>query len=387
MHIVISAPFRMLGGGQVHLSCLLAAWDRTGIDRAHTITLVTRTENLSALPITGRVRVVPIDFRAMPLPMRMGWEQVALPRLARRLEADVLLCPGNVAPWRSFVPTVVVMRNAAPFCEGLGWRRVGPAAWMRFRVLGALMRLSASTATRTIFVSHYFRSRFVRWFGFPPERGDVIYHGRDGLPRAAADPATLADLGIRSPYFLCVGHLYPHKNILALIEGYAKAAGTMRDHDLRLVIAGKFTDASYARRLRRLVRDRGLEEWVVFLGAVPYGMIATLLAGCTAFVFQSTCENCPNTLIEALAVGLPIACSRASVMPEIAGDAALYFDPDVPKDIARVLREMATNPDLRRDLGRRARIQALRFPTWDDVGRDTFASLERAVGGSRANGE
>lgn len=383
MHIAVSAPFRMLGGSLVHLDQLLRAWRRTGIDRTHAITLVTRPENLALLGglVSPEIQVVPISSPSLRLPARAFWEQVGLPQLMRTVHPDVLLCPGNIAPWRSPVPTVVVLRNAAPFCPGVTWRSAGAATWGRFMLLGAAMRMSARTATRTIFVSRHFRDEFVRRFRFPQARGDVIYHGRDGLPAVKSDPAVLSDLGIRSPYLLSVGHLYPYKNFPALVEGYALARAVLQRHGLRLAMVGACPDESYRRYLHRLVRERDLEEWIVFTGGVPHRTIALLLAGCEWLVFQSTCENCPNTLVEALAAGVPIACSSAGVMPEIAGDGAAYFDPFQHADIARVLTALAEDPALRRDLCTRARAQAARFPTWDEVGRQTLASLELAVQG------
>ena len=106
---------------------------------------------------------------------------------------------------------------------------------------------------------------------------------------------------------------------------------------------------------------------------------------CELFVFQSTCENCPNTLIEALAAGLPIACSSSGVMPEIAGQAAVYYDPFAPRDIARALREVVSRPQLAAELRERARAQSLKFPTWQEVGRRTFDTLRRAAGSGAAH--
>jgi glycosyltransferase involved in cell wall biosynthesis len=103
------------------------------------------------------------------------------------------------------------------------------------------------------------------------------------------------------------------------------------------------------------------------------------MQGCDFFVFQSTCENCPITLIEALGAGIPICCSSAGVMPEIAGKAVLYFDPRSPTSIAEALVHMARDADLRQRMGGMARVQARRFPTWQEMGALTLATLERVA--------
>lgn len=153
----------------------------------------------------------------------------------------------------------------------------------------------------------------------------------------------------------------------------------MRGRDLQLVLAGKPNQPAYLRYLKRLAALHGLKEHVLFTGAVAHQEVGPLMAGCEFFVFQSTCENCPVTLIEALAAGLPIASSKASVMPEIAGTGACYFDPDDAASIAGQLRKLATDRDLRAELRARAVRQSGRFPTWAEVGQLTLQSLERAA--------
>ena len=85
------------------------------------------------------------------------------------------------------------------------------------------------------------------------------------------------------------------------------------------------------------------------------------------------------SLIEALAADVPIACSNVGVMPEIAGDAAAYFDPYDPGDIANTLARVINDAPLRDTLRKKALEQARKFPTWDEVGEMTLRSLERAA--------
>lgn len=383
MRIGISAAYRMHGGGLVHLRNLLKAWTRMGITRKHSIILFTRPENLPALQLVpgGGLEIRPTGSRFFNVLGKLVWEQVMFPRLLAQIRPDVVFCPGNIVPLRSPVPTVVAYRNAAPFCSSVTLRATGPSEWLAYKAQGALMRLSADAARRAIFISHYFKDLFVERFGFPPERCDVIYHGRDGLSEEQPDRSLLDRLGVVSPYILCVSHLQSYKNIPALIEGYAVAQQTLQRCGLRLALAGKPVSESYARRLNALIHKQGLDRWIILTGNLPHPAVATLLAHCHFLVFQSTCENCPTALIEAMAAGVPIACSNASVMPEIAGDSVLYFDPFDPADIARALTRMADEVSLRRDLGQKAKQRALKFPTWDEVGQMTLSSLERALHG------
>ena len=386
MHIAVNAMYRLHGGGDVHLHRLFVSWTRTGVDREHTFSLITRSENVALLrpSLSENIKVYPIGGRFFNLPARLAWEQLVLPSMLKRLRPDVLLNPANIAPFiKCSVPSVVALRNAAPFCSNVTPALVGTLGWLRWKSLGALMRASSRAARRVIFVSQYFKRLFIKRFGYPAERGDVIYHGRDGLNLKALDRAQLQQLGIRAPYLLSVSHLQPYKNIPALIEGYGLARQRLQARGLQLVLVGKPAGAAHLQKLKDLIHKLRLEDWVLLAGGVPHEAIGPLLQGCHSFVFQSTCENCPQTLIEALAAGVATACSRAGVMPEIAGDAAVYFDPFAPREIAETLTRMSEDDLLRTQLRERARQQALVFPTWDEVGTLTVRSLERAVQGSR----
>lgn len=379
MNIAVSAPFRMHGGGLVHLRNILQAWHGSGAAAKHSITLYLRPESVPALslPSGHRFRIEDAGDHAMGTLDRLLWEQTILPGKLKRAGANVVFCPGNLVPLRSEVPTVAVFHNAAPFHRGMRLRDLGLHDWAFFQAMGPLMRFSARAARRAVFISNYFKDLFVKRFGFPSERGDVIYHGRDALAQAGVDERLLASLGIRRPYCLSVSHLYPYKNFPALIQGFAEAR--VRASGLQLVLAGKPNQPAYLQHLRQLVIRHGLEEHVHFTGPVPHRQVGPLMAGCEFFLFQSTCENCPVSLIEALAAGLPIASSNSGVMPEIAGSGACYFDSNDPVSIAGQIRNLATNRDLRAELRDRALRQSKQFPTWEEAGRLTLQTLERAA--------
>lgn len=382
MHIAVSAPFNLHGGGLIHLKHLVHAWC-CSLSSEHSVTLFLRQASVPLLqiPEDHRFRLFPIENNGMSLVGKLAWEQATLPRLLRDANADVVFCPGNLVPLSSPVPSVVAFRNAGPFCRGMDLRTLGLHDWSFFRVLGPLMRLSARAADRVIFISNYFRDLFVSKFHFPPNRADVIYHGRDAFTGAKPSHDLLRQLGVRPPYCLSVSHLYPYKNFPALIRGYALAKKTLQKFDLRLVLAGKPNKPEYLEYLKTIVRAEGLQDWIIFTGPVPHDGIGPLMAGCDFFVFQTICENCPNTVIEALASGLPVACSNAGVMPEIAGNAAVYFDPAKPAEIGLRLQELASDLSLRARLRELALIEARRFPTWSEVGQLTVQSLQRAVAG------
>ncbi len=241
MRIGINATFRLHGGGKIHLQQLLGAWGRTKADEEHEICLITRKSSVPQLqpflPKRIALELVP-EFSQFA---RLLWEQTSLPGLARDLGMDVLFCPANTSPLVCSVPTVVEMRNAAPFCESITRRSVGHRDWLRFRQLGLAMRLSARTATRVIFVSNWLRQLFIANCGIGAERSDVIYHGCDSWTRSdCRSPAVEPDtrIGQERPYLLCISHLYSYHQIPTLIRGVSLCRPALERAGLQLIITG-----------------------------------------------------------------------------------------------------------------------------------------------------
>ena len=175
-----------------------------------------------------------------------------------------------------------------------------------------------------------------------------------------------------------VSHIWPYKNVLQLIEGFVLAQARM-SAPFTLLLAGRFFVPSYEQLVLNLLSTLDPDGTrVVLLGHVEHAASQELLEGATGFVFSSTCENCPTALIEALVAGSAIACSNVGVMPEIAGQAAIYFDPDDVASVADALARLMSEPDLRRDLRDRARARAVEFPDQRAVAEQTLRVLESA---------
>jgi glycosyltransferase involved in cell wall biosynthesis len=182
--------------------------------------------------------------------------------------------------------------------------------------------------------------------------------------------------GIEPPYILSVGHLLDFRNFLELIEGFAIVRRECGIKNWQLVLAGREQVPGYWTRIRASMERYQVSDTVRVLGGIPHDHVGALLRGCELFAFPSSCENCPTSLIEAMSVGLPICCSNVGVMPEIARDSVVYFNPHDPKEIAGKLRMLIESPELRRELGQRAFLESRRFPDAAEVARRTIAVIE-----------
>ena len=382
VRVGINALFQAHGGSLVHLQELLREWRTDGTLSKHRVVLFSSTANLRALEtVLDGIRVVQLRRSDLGTAARLLVEQTELVSAIDRERVDVLFCPANTVPLRTRIPSVVLLQNAAPFCASISPASVGAAQWLRYRLLGRAMRLSVRRAARVIFISEYFRDQFTRRCRFDVTKATVIYRARRPALKTGRGATLLAERGIHGRFVLSVSHLYPYKNLVELAEGFLIASRAHPGLDGRLVLVGTEYFRGYQTRIQEaLVRHRAPEGQVILVGGQPSDVVAELLARCEVFAFPSTCENCPTALIEAIGAGVPIACSRVGVMPEIAGDAASYFDASDPHDIARALGELLRDADLRQELRRRALARANRFPEPSEVATRTLDVLKAAAG-------
>jgi glycosyltransferase involved in cell wall biosynthesis len=166
----------------------------------------------------------------------------------------------------------------------------------------------------------------------------------------------------------------PHKNLIRLLDALAAIPAERRP---MLVIPGYKT--WHEEELERHVAALGIEDDVRLLGWAPEEEIEALYAVARCFVFPSLYEGFGLPVLEAMQRGVPVACSNRTSLPEVAGDAALMFDPDKPEEIAAAIERLLTDPDEAERL-RAAGYERARQFTWDETARLTAASYERALG-------
>ena len=146
----------------------------------------------------------------------------------------------------------------------------------------------------------------------------------------------------------------------------------------RLVLAGIMVEPSYCREVLALANRLGIKSKVMYLGQVPQTHLPHLYSAASVFVFASISENCPNILIEAMACGAPIVSSDLGPMPEICANAALYFDPSEPTDIADKMWQVLTDETIRQELIGNAQENVKRF-SWEKTARKALEAFEETV--------
>ena len=251
---------------------------------------------------------------------RLAWEQSRLVALARDSTPISSSALRNSRPSGRSSPVLLGFQNPNLFQPPL--RSEALQQRLRFRALRAAASASARRADALVFVSEAFRA---------------IAEAR--LPLTAA-PRYTVTVGVGSrfspdggagrfdalrPYVLCVSDVYAYKGLAFAVDVFARAAA--RQPGLRLVLAGRRVDTRESGRIDARIRAHALEERVLRLDGVPFDEMPSLYRGASCFLFPSVLESLGLPPLEALACGVPVVAARASVLPEILGGAASFFEP------------------------------------------------------------
>jgi glycosyltransferase involved in cell wall biosynthesis len=241
--------------------------------------------------------------------------------------------------------------------------------WFDLPFWRVLLWAAAHRSARLIAVSEATRADLIRYYKLAERRITVIPHG------VAAEFFELRRER-PEPMLLCVSTIHPHKNLERLIRAYAR-----RPRTHRLVLAGM--RGFHAAAIESLIARLGIEESVQLTGWIPREKLYALFARADAFVYPSTFEGFGMPVLEALAAGLPTACSEIPPLREVAGEAALLFDPLDGNALARALDRITEDEPLRARLAQ-AGPERARFFTWENAARRTLDVLLEASGQPRA---
>jgi glycosyltransferase involved in cell wall biosynthesis len=316
-------------------------------------------------------------------------QQVSFPSFLRRFSADVYHIPLNRVPLFMPKPYVVTIHDIANLL-------FDPESGFKMNLRRYLFRRGLLRAARVMAVSAATRRDVVNTLGVPAERVRLVYsapapeffrHAR-AMDARAAGPRTeererlriLERYQIQYPFLLYAGNIRPQKNIPRLVEAFAVVRNELANHaqysDLRLIIIGDQIARNPA--VRRAVIHSRVENCARFLGFVPFDTLRIFYECAAAFVFPSLYEGFGLAPLEAMASGTPVVASNVSSLPEAVGDAAVLVNPENVFDIARGIREVLLDDDLRRRLILKGKEQAARF-SWERTARDVIEVYEEAA--------
>lgn len=227
------------------------------------------------------------------------------------------------------------------------------------------MAREVARADAIVCVSEATRRDLLTYYSVDPSRAHAIHSGLAVAPAGEPMPS------LPSRYILFVSTVEPRKNLGVLLDAYEQLRRG-GEWDGSLVVAGRigWKSDALASRLRR--------DGVVHLDYVPAAQLASVYAGAEVFVFPSLYEGFGFPLLEAMSHGVPTVAAHSSSLPEVGGDATLYFDPSRPEELTAQLRRLLSDESLRRDLSLRGRAQAAKF-RWDEAAEKTLAVIRRVA--------
>ena len=385
MRIVIEAT-AALSGGKVYLTNLLPQFAALAFQ--HEFIIFHNDDlNVQNLKISGPN----VSFRSVNLPasnernwlwvsvLKVFWRLFVFPWHLWRLRPAMVFSNTGFGPaWRPRgVKLALALHNSAPFHSELQKEEGSLVRRLRLAGLHWLLNATLRTGDCAIVFSQDLKQLAA---ARSPKLANaaVIYHGIDWGERernAPPEVSVLGHYGVRQPYLLYVSQFHRYKNVHRLLDAFAR----MRDSaELSLVLVGKPADENYEQEIAKTIVRLGLETRVKMIPGVKREQLKPLYRSAHGFVYPSLVENCPFAVLEALAYGLPIATSRQSALPEMAGEAAIYFDPYSVEDMARAMERLVWDEALRGELREKAIAQAAGF-TWEKTARQTLQVFE-AIG-------
>lgn len=317
-----------------------------------------------------------VDVPCSPFSFCQQW---AIPRLLRRLEADVYHSPYYLMPYWPGVPAVVTVYDLIPL---LFPQRVSPTARLLFRWMTALALRAASCV---IVISQATRRDLLTFYHLSPRNVTAIPLGADrgfNSPPPTEVERVRHKYSLPEEYLLYLGINKPHKNLVRLIDAFSRI--TRRPEPVEghhasrftLVIAGAW-DSRYPQPRQR-AEALGLENVVRFLGPLPEADLPALYAGAALFVFPSLYEGFGLPVLEAMACGTPVVCSNTSSLPEIVGGAALTFDPLDVTEMAAKIEDALHDEALREEMREKGLQRAARF-SWERTAQETLKVYKEAA--------
>ena len=244
------------------------------------------------------------------------------------------------------------------------FRRSLPALVYAHPMLAAASR----KADHIVAVSEFTKQQIVDRLGVRPEKITAIHHGISSHFRAydheEAFRAASSALQLRRPYLLYVGALKPHKNLSTLIRAFALLYGR-RKVELLLIVGD---DSKWKKGLVSLCSQLRIADRVAFVRPVSYELLPKVYAGADLLVLPSFIEGFGLPVLEAMACGTPVICSRAASLPEVAGDAAEFFEPSGVDDLAEAIERVLDSPARQSVLRQKGLKRAGQF-SWQECAR------------------
>lgn len=301
-------------------------------------------------------------------------DQIGFARLLYKLRADLVHFPLNQQPLFYFRPVVTSTLDLTMLRFTRAGKTPLPIFWIKMLGYRFLFWYSNKKSKAIITISNYVKDDLEKNYKFTKGKTTNTYCASEPPLKVAAQVPKFIDG--KTPFLLYVGTAFPHKNLSALVDALPIILVT--NPDIKLVLVGK--KEQYYDKLDSYLAGLSFKDHIITTGFVSDEILMWLYQNCAAYVFPSFSEGFGLPGLEAMAHGAPVVSSNATCLPEVYGNAALYFDPNNVQDLAQKVKLVLNDPVVRKKLVADGYEQLKKY-SWQRMAKQTLAVYNRVLQG------
>lgn len=299
---------------------------------------------------------------------QLFWENFLLPKYLKIIGCNILLNLDAGSLCR-FKPYVAMSRDMLSFEPKIMKKYFISKAWIRLFILKYVQINTINNADSVVFLTKY-ASNLIQKFTKPLKSVIIINHGVGDEFRPKTPKKALNSISINIIYVSNID-LYKHQDNIA--EAVVRL--NQNGFNITLNLVGAIEDNKTTKRLNKVIKKNNASDKILMHGSVTHKRIIEHISKNDLFVFGSSCENMPNTLIEAMSSKIPILCSNRGPMPEVLGEWNYYFDPESVQSIYESLFSILENKDEWGSLANIAFERSKQY-SWKRCSEETFSHID-----------
>lgn len=299
------------------------------------------------------------------------WEQIALPKAAKKAGCDLLHCTSNTAPIFSPIPLVVTLHDII-YME-TGFMKILQGSGTPYQKFGNVYRKLVvprilKKCRKIITVSHFEKNRIAQFFGIPNSTQlTAVYNGVSEHFKPITDEQELSRVqkkyGLPEHYFFFLGNTDPKKNTKGTLKAFSDF---LKETGSNFYLVMLDYDKNELEKLLQEIGDSGLITRIVLTGYVVNTDLPAIYCRSKVFLYPSLRESFGIPILEAMACATPVITSNTSSMPEVAGNAAILIDPFKPEEITAAMIRLINDKTLSNELKIKGLAQAAKF-SWKNM--------------------
>lgn len=332
----------------------------------HHFCVLTRPTHHHDIPASPNISVCVADIAHYTLK-----EQMFLPRLIAREKVDLVHFPHFNVPLLYSGPFVVTIHDLL-WHNVLGFRvtTLDPLSYtLKYLGYRAVVRHGISQARKILVPSQWVKRELLKRFSLASKKIVVTYEGVSDIFHHPKETSTVL---VPKPYIVYAGSLYPHKNVAIVLAALKELNKSLKPQVTLVLVSSR---SIFTSQMMAKAKTLGLQAWVKHLGFLPDEALRQLYHESLAVVQPSTSEGFGLTGLEAMAAGAPVVAAAATSLPEVYGDAALFFNPNEASDLAQKLTLLLKSPEVSERFRLQGKKQAEKY-TWKKMVQDTMRVYE-----------